>query len=506
MESANNDFYSFASQVQPNQGPLPQYNLKDQFNYSLSSAVGELTEVAAMAYGSGIFEGAGGGKGHIGLLNGKVIKFNTHSNERDAVEKMGAQGEAYAKMLEASDKLRISLVNSLNAVLFATKGGRFKDEKTSQSHIISKVAEHLGLKTKTDNGNVSFASNNVENVMQENRGLLTRTAAAKVVTLVRDFLRQHYPDQQTLYKANKSNDRYGSGHFQIWRNVTKMKDKLSSKSIKTDFAYVSAMSEAFKAVDEFKKKTDVVRDIRAAGNDVMKEALASSKIHLDYENGFNNPPKVIINNKDKFAAAHADQANGICRYFQTKAMVNAMDKMFAEFMAKSGSAREIEAAFGKTPFTTSFNSIMATISKKELKKGIDAYIKGHEMPQDVARSALNAVFKTDEDIVAKAEKYPLTFLEFSPNRNRVFVSLVRDKILEMIAPRDNEILRDDTGKENGISSTILLAKDFLNQCANMLSVKADNDLLIIKDPHGGQTNKLCFNPAEVRIFNEQFYT
>ncbi len=41
-----------------------------------------LAQIAKMAYGSGSFEGVSGGKGNVGLVDGRVVKFNTHWTER----------------------------------------------------------------------------------------------------------------------------------------------------------------------------------------------------------------------------------------------------------------------------------------------------------------------------------------------------------------------------------------------------------------------------------------
>lgn len=54
--------------------------------------------IAEMVYGNGWFEGDKGGKGHIGIIDGKVIKFNTKKKERDELDKM--------KKIDASMKAR----------------------------------------------------------------------------------------------------------------------------------------------------------------------------------------------------------------------------------------------------------------------------------------------------------------------------------------------------------------------------------------------------------------
>lgn len=455
---------------------------------SVSAAMGNLREIAAMAYGSGLFEGASGGKGHIGLLNGKVIKFNTHSKEREAVDKMEPQNKNYEQMLAASDKLRTSLVRSLTTVMYAATNGKFKDQEESKSRITAKAAEYLGLKTTINNDKVFFVGDKGEYSMQQNRGLLTRSAAAKVVTLIRDYLRNHYPDPQALFKAHKSDDRFNDAHFSVWRNIEGMKARLSSNGKDTGFEYVSKMAAALESVKTMKSEIGL-ESIRSVGNNVMNTALKKDHIHLDYSRGFNMAP-IIVRGSRKIDTHYAEQANGVCRYFKTKAMIDSMDAMFAELIKKRGEDnKEIENAFGKTPFKTAFNSIVAASARKAKD----------------AETKMAAFFGDDDRVVDYLENTnPVPALEFSLNRNRALVSLVRDKLLELIAPQDNEILRDHTGAETGISTNVLFAKDFISQCADMLSIKADIDMRMVVDPEGN-TSLLCFDPSETRIFSGTFY-
>ncbi len=71
------------------------------------SAQNALTEIAKMAYGSGTFEGKSGGKGNIGLLNGRVVKFNTHWSERHG-------SSTTDEMRKSCDDLREKLRNIIS--------------------------------------------------------------------------------------------------------------------------------------------------------------------------------------------------------------------------------------------------------------------------------------------------------------------------------------------------------------------------------------------------------
>ena len=65
-----------------------------------------------MVYGSGLIgEGEKGGKGHIGLVGDKVIKFNTKGGERTDLKKLSKDSVTYKDMKESCDNLRKELLN-----------------------------------------------------------------------------------------------------------------------------------------------------------------------------------------------------------------------------------------------------------------------------------------------------------------------------------------------------------------------------------------------------------
>ncbi len=63
-------------------------------------------DIAKVAYGSGVFEGHHGGAGNIGLLNDRVIKFNTHRSERG--------GAVTDEMHTSCNDLRLMLARMIN--------------------------------------------------------------------------------------------------------------------------------------------------------------------------------------------------------------------------------------------------------------------------------------------------------------------------------------------------------------------------------------------------------
>lgn len=70
-----------------------------------------LAQIAKLAYGSGRTEKTSGGKGNIGLLDGRVVKFNTHWRERG--------GTPSAEMRASCDALRAQLSGIATAMLAA---------------------------------------------------------------------------------------------------------------------------------------------------------------------------------------------------------------------------------------------------------------------------------------------------------------------------------------------------------------------------------------------------
>lgn len=92
--------------------------------------------IADMVYGSGLFEGRGGGRGHVGIVGDKVIKFNTKKKERDELEKM--------KKLDTSIKANSKEIKS-ESNGFVT----YQDMKESCNNLrrqLLKMAEFAGLK------------------------------------------------------------------------------------------------------------------------------------------------------------------------------------------------------------------------------------------------------------------------------------------------------------------------------------------------------------------------
>ena len=115
-----------------------------------------LAQIAKLAYGSGSSEKTSGGKGNIGLLDGRVVKFNTHFGERGG---------------KPSDEMRASC-NELRARLSEIAMAMLANGNDASARALASVRRALGIDAK---GN-----------LVETRKLLDRKAVAKVMNVLRD--------------------------------------------------------------------------------------------------------------------------------------------------------------------------------------------------------------------------------------------------------------------------------------------------------------------------------
>ncbi len=120
-----------------------------------------LKEIAKLAYGSGTFEGTSGGKGNIGLLDGRVVKFNTHWRERG--------GEPSRAMREDCDALRRRL-SDIAAAMLAAPDEATDEERARYRKALADVRRQLGM--SEDGARISTAK------------LLDRSAVAKAINTI----------------------------------------------------------------------------------------------------------------------------------------------------------------------------------------------------------------------------------------------------------------------------------------------------------------------------------
>ena len=137
----------------------------------------QLKAIGQLAYGHGIGEGDKGGKGNIGLVGGKVIKFNTKLGER---KNLDVNSVDYANMRECCDALRNKLYEMAN------------DEAVVKNLDMDKVMEKLGM--EKDDASLAGGVK-----VKEDAGLLDRTNTADVLKML--FEAKHKNDieiQETL--------------------------------------------------------------------------------------------------------------------------------------------------------------------------------------------------------------------------------------------------------------------------------------------------------------------
>ncbi len=178
---------------------------------SSMTAQQKLTEIAKMVYGSGKSEGTSGGKGNIGMLNGRVVKFNTHWTER--------RGRTTNEMLESCNDLRRALNEIARALLPLADGPQ--PLFNNNSIIIearNKICDELGL---THDGETI-----------ETTRLLDRKTVARVI--------------DELSRAAARTGR----QLTPWDGATQAADSLSSKNIDTHFSVVREHASSDKMVDD----------------------------------------------------------------------------------------------------------------------------------------------------------------------------------------------------------------------------------------------------------------
>ncbi len=169
-----------------------------------TDSMGSLQAIAKMAYGSGMLEKTSGGAGNIGLLNGHVVKFNTHLGER-----MGST--TTDNMRESCDNLRRYLGAIAADLLLAPSES--KEAVDKKSEVYASICKDLGLK--------------MDGKTIEAKGLLDRTVVAKVL--------------------NKFNLAMG---VDVFNGLKEMKTQLSSSGINTQFSnvYNIAYNDKYSAI------------------------------------------------------------------------------------------------------------------------------------------------------------------------------------------------------------------------------------------------------------------
>lgn len=424
----------------------------------INGLMSDLTEVAAMAYGSGIGEGVKGGKGHIGVLNGKVIKFNTKHAER---AKLGTSGAMFDEMKAASDALRNRLATAVDAaatiVSSGTHGFRvdqnlaaFKARAAGLLDIALKQTdgeERVLDKTDAERNGRDFSGHYR---MLENRGLLTRAVAAQTVTLIRDFLRQHAPDQAMLVKNRETLDTVELD-LNVWRKVKDMRN-LKSQDVRGD-----AHFDYFKEVSQMARQIEAIKSVPAGGSYFAAELcrIGNQEMGARFANVLidqaSEPNRTVLKFGGKaLPSMQSDIAEGVLRGYRVQALAASMDKMFAKMKGLY----------------------------KAYRKGTGHDFAPSQTVSDLKDSPFTKIFKEaiGEIRGRDGKEYDFTDYHWSltENETRNLLALMRNKALAFVAAQNNELVHDaETGKTT-ISEETMLVKDLFFSCARLFDRDADH--------------------------------
>ena len=412
---------------------------------SVNSLMANLTEVAAMSYGSGIGEGVKGGAGHIGVINGKVVKFNTKSAERKALNQTS---DAFRQMMAASDALRDRLALSVAHI------GDIVEQKSLFKNVSdkdlaafrTKAAALLGI--EVNEGLLKADGDSFKGL--ENRGLLTRSAAAKTVTLIRDFLRQHVADRATLVKKGMTADA-ATLDLHVWGNVKGMKNLASTSA--DSFGYLQNVRRALHdvaAIKETKLTADgqtktFAEHLRDCGNTVMKVGIAPIRLDEMSQAG----RTTLTMNGKTYESLVPTHAYNMVRFQRAQTLAASLDAMLVRLHEFYNAKR---VADGKSPVEKP--QIMTDLGKSPI--------------WGLLEQALAKVMgKTAEEI----RQLPDEERVLTENQNRNLMALVRNELLEVIAQRGNEVVPGSNPPV--ISEEAMLVKDFLMSGAQLLDLDAD---------------------------------
>ena len=475
---------------------------------SVSALMSKLTDVASMAYGSGIGEGIKGGAGHIGVINGKVVKFNTKSAERKALNQTS---ETYRQMMEASDVLRDRLAMSVAHIEeIVGQTSLFKSinpDPNSKEHqdlvqFKKEAAALLGVEMKdgkltVDESRPVEAKNSSAFKGLANRGLLTRAAAAKTVTLIRDFLRQHELDRATLVKEGLSTDAEKLD-LHIWGKVKGMKNLASTSA--DSFAYMKGVRQALHDVAAVKEAKVTVGDqtksvaehLRDFGNEKMKSVIAA--IRLDETTSSAGYTKLTVNEKTSYEGLLTSHACNMVRFLRTQTLAATFDAMLVRL-------HEL------------YNTKLVADGGNPAEKPAILTDLGENPIQRILNQALAKMMGKTEDEI---KNLPDERRALTQNQNRNLVALMRNELLAVIAPRGNEYVPGSNPPV--ISEEAMLVKDFLMSATRLLDSDADGEdfshVVGFKEStassndqkySGLDVGKRLFTPDAYNIFTEFSY-
>lgn len=316
-----------------------------------------LQNIAKMAYGNGTNEGRNGGNGNIGLLNGRVVKFNTHAGERFCALFRSANYDEK----KACDNLRICIAKIAYRLL--------GDDS-------AKILEELGIKRMPINDKEDYW--NVTSTK-----LLDRKIVAGIITEINNHGKEKIT--QDLWEGTTDNS---------FARDFKSEDSMSFASVQN------------KVKNFYKNQTtESLKELSKAGDWMASKLLA--------DNIFNN--KLLYKDKNKIAemrqyytlALKAINLDGVKDPKKTNAINEIKEKLEIEYQSDYAdkSLKDLEDLSKKGKFRASLQlARLNRYGRIKAKKTLDAAVKALEIAENEGDDAKIEEAKNNVEKAKKALK------------------------------------------------------------------------------------------------------
>ena len=395
--------------------------------------------------------------------------------------------------MEASDALRTRLAMSV-AHMGDIVGQKSLFKNVSDEDLAdfrTKAAALLGL--EVEKGQLKSRGDDFKGL--ENRGLLTRSAAAKTVTLIRDFLRQHVADRATLIKKGVTDDA-ATLDLHVWGKVKGMKNLASTSTDSFDYMkgvrkvlHDVALVKESKLTVEGQTKT-FAEHMRDCGNTVMKIAIAPLRLDEMSQAG----RTTLTMNGKTYESLVPTHAYNMVRFQRAQSLAASFDAMFVRLHELYNAKR---VADGKAPVEKP--QIMTDLGKNPIWRLLE-------------QAQAKVMGKTVEEIRQLPDEERI----LTKNQNRNLMALVRNELLAVIAQRGNEYVPGSNPPV--ISEEAMLVKDFLMSAAQLLDLDSDSGDFshVVKKNEtkldhrdakyeGSDTDKRLYTEDDYNIFTAQTY-
>lgn len=426
---------------------------------SVEKLKGQLIEIASVAYGSGATEGKSGGEGHIGLVGGRVVKFNTHRSEYKG---NFAAAQNYDKMLASSRKLRGRLLELAAAVLQGKMLG-WAEAVSEQDDSTVKRMHKTVIEMSEDE--------------KAKTGVLNRTRAAELVTFIcreiKAFTGKDIEDE--VWGAAKK-------FAKNTRNVENTQD-LFAEELKTENGLVSVKCQKRTVGNEELTLVDeVIRAANQAGKDGPKvdgiekvpplhtfERVVNGKTVYGFDDFVNAGYQVsrvkTVKQGDYFDALRYD------RLFRVHNAVSAMVKVMTDRFGDCG----LEKLFGYTESADPQSGVKS--AESEFVRRMTARLR-----KDVLKNGLGEGFHG-----------------MSEKDYRHILKKLRDHF-ENVANRSDGAIAGDTPEKAAIRAT---ARELSGRIANFLDQQIGESGMILTNSYMFYNNNLNGEAGAVASVNNE---